>query len=79
MRPPRVLRSAALVRLMMTAALSGGIVSSAGAQAAGATDLVLRRILDEGMQRSRLEPLAHSLLDSIGPRLTGTPGLARAH
>jgi carboxypeptidase Q len=40
---------------------------------------VLERIWDEGMNRSRLYPLAQTLLDSIGPRLTGTPGQLNAH
>ena len=42
-------------------------------------DRVLRAIWDEGTQRSRLEPLAQALMDSVGPRLTGTPGQAAAH
>jgi hypothetical protein len=36
-------------------------------------DPVLQRIWDEGMERSQAYPLAQALLDSIGPRLTGTP------
>ncbi len=42
-------------------------------------DPVLERIWEEAMERSQLEPLAHALLDSIGPRLTGSPGMDRAH
>jgi hypothetical protein len=42
-------------------------------------DPVLRAIWSEGMERSRLEPMAQALLDSIGPRLTGSPGQAAAH
>ena len=42
-------------------------------------DRVLRAIHDEGMRRSRLEPLAQALADSIGPRLTGSPGQFAAH
>jgi hypothetical protein len=41
-------------------------------------DSVLDAIWREGMQGSRVEPLAQALLDSIGPRLTGTPGEAAA-
>src|SRR5690606_17777300 len=33
----------------------------------------------EGYQRSQLMPLAQTLLDSIGPRLTGSPGQEAAH
>ena len=35
-------------------------------------DATLRRIWSIGMDSSQLQPLAHVLLDSIGPRLTGT-------
>ncbi|HWK89094.1 MAG TPA: M20/M25/M40 family metallo-hydrolase [Longimicrobium sp.] len=49
------------------------------AQRRGQADAVLRAIHDEGMQRSALEPLAQTLLDSIGPRLTGSPGQLAAH
>jgi len=41
-------------------------------------DAVLRRIWTEGMERSQVERLAQALLDSIGPRLTGTPGYTAA-
>lgn len=44
-----------------------------------AQETVLERIRAEGTERSRLEPLAHALLDSVGPRLTGTPEQAAAH
>jgi hypothetical protein len=37
-------------------------------------DPVLQRIWHEGMERSRVEEMAQALLDSIGPRLTGSPG-----
>ncbi|HEX2190294.1 MAG TPA: M28 family peptidase [Longimicrobiaceae bacterium] len=36
-------------------------------------DPVLRAIWNEGMNNSQVERLAQTLLDSIGPRLTGTP------
>jgi carboxypeptidase Q len=41
-------------------------------------DPVLRGIWEEGTQRSRLEPLAQALLDSLGPRLTASPGMFAA-
>ncbi|NNF28891.1 MAG: M20/M25/M40 family metallo-hydrolase [Gemmatimonadetes bacterium] len=41
-------------------------------------DPVLPRIWDEAVERSQLEPLAQALLDSIGPRLTASPGMERA-
>jgi hypothetical protein len=33
----------------------------------------MQRIYDEGMHRSQAPQLAHALMDSIGPRLTGSP------
>lgn len=41
-------------------------------------DAVLKRIWSIGMDSSRLEPMAVALLDSIGPRLTGSPSFASA-
>jgi carboxypeptidase Q len=48
------------------------------AQTLASDDPVLRAIWTEAMDRSRLEPLAQALLDSLGPRLTGSPGMERA-
>ncbi|HEY7767885.1 M20/M25/M40 family metallo-hydrolase [Longimicrobium sp.] len=42
-------------------------------------DPVLRAIWSEGMERSHLAPMAQVLMDSIGPRLTGSPGQLAAH
>lgn len=39
----------------------------------------LRRIRAEGMDSSQVVPLAQALLDSIGPRLTGSPGQKAAN
>lgn len=41
-------------------------------------DPILRAIWDQAMNRSQFEPMAQTLLDSIGPRLTGSPGMERA-
>jgi carboxypeptidase Q len=51
---------------------------AAAAQERG-SDAVIAAIRAAATERSRLEPLAHALLDSLGPRLTGTPGKAAAH
>lgn len=48
------------------------------AQSLATNDPVLQAIWREGMGNSRLEPLAQALLDSIGPRLTGSPSMERA-
>ncbi|HEX2202507.1 MAG TPA: M28 family peptidase [Longimicrobium sp.] len=68
------------VRCLLTAGLL--LPAAAAAQAEPAwtsTDPVLQRIWAEGMTRSRVEPLAQALLDSIGPRLTGSPEQDAAH
>jgi carboxypeptidase Q len=47
---------------------------AAHTQAFSTNDPVLRRMWSIGMDSSQTWPLAQSLLDSVGPRLTGTPG-----
>ncbi len=42
------------------------------------TDPVIRRIWEEGMDRSQVATIGQVLLDSIGPRLTGSPNMDRA-
>jgi hypothetical protein len=39
----------------------------------------VQRIRDEGLQRSQVDALAQHLLDVIGPRLTGSPGMKQAN
>ncbi len=43
------------------------------------TDTVVDNMVKEATENSQLEPLAHHLLDVIGPRLTGTPQLKQAN
>lgn len=40
---------------------------------------VVENIIKEANENSALEPLAHELLDVIGPRLVGTPQMQQAH
>lgn len=47
---------------------------AAGAQATAPSDPILGAIRNEGTLRSRVPELAQTLLDSLGPRLTGSPG-----
>jgi carboxypeptidase Q len=42
------------------------------------SDATVDRIFRIGMDSSRLQPLAQVLFDSIGPRLTGSPGMTAA-
>jgi carboxypeptidase Q len=64
-----------LAWLAMGAALAA---APAAAQEWQTNDPVLRAIWEEGTQRSQLEPLAQALLDSLGPRLTGSPEMMAA-
>lgn len=75
-----------LSRLTTALALTlGGVMApltlpkAAEAQTFRTEDPVLRQIWVEGMERSRTEELAHALIDSIGPRLSGTAGLDAAN
>jgi len=52
--------------------------TSAESQSLATDDPVLRNIWQEAMNNSHFEPLAQALLDSIGPRLTGSPQIERA-
>ncbi len=61
--------------------LSIGLALSAravSAQTLASDDAVLARIWQEGMENSHVYRLGQALLDSIGPRLTGTPGYEAA-
>jgi len=50
----------------------------ANAQTFPTDDPALQRIWEEGMNRSRAYRLGQTLMDSLGPRLTGSPGQAAA-
>ena len=39
----------------------------------------INQIVNEANNNSQLESLAHELIDQIGPRLTGTPQMQKAH
>src|SRR6185503_10266295 len=56
----------ALIALVVPAALSAQ------------NDPTIDRIFRIGMDSSRVKPLAQVLFDSIGPRLTGSPGMTSA-
>src|SRR5688572_29820865 len=63
---PRIATSAAAALLFVS--------SAAAAQSFPTNDPVVRRIWSIGMDSSQTMPLAQALLDSVGPRLTGSPG-----
>jgi hypothetical protein len=61
--------------LALTLALPSSPLS---AQTFRTDDPLLRQMWTEGMERSQTAPLAQALLDSIGPRLSGTEGFYSA-
>jgi carboxypeptidase Q len=64
-------------RLLAAAALASapGLASAQGFRSA---DPVIRRMWQVGMDESQLERVAQVLIDSIGPRLSGSPGYTAA-
>ena len=66
------------VALSLTAALLT-VATTAQSQTAVVTDSVIARIQREAQERSRLYPLAQTLMDSIGPRLAGSIEQRRAN
>jgi len=65
------MRRSHAVFLALVSILASG--SSALAQDNPTGDPIVQKIYDEGMQRSQASRLAQVLMDSIGPRLTGSP------
>jgi carboxypeptidase Q len=63
------------MRHHFTTAIAVSVLATAPltAQDAPTGDPVIQRIYQEGMQRSHAAALAQVLMDSIGPRLTGSP------
>src|SRR5438094_9443057 len=58
-----------------TVAFAAGLLAratSVSSQTFASNDPVIQRIWVEGKDKSQLYPLAQALLDSIGPRLTGS-------
>ncbi|MFL5581815.1 MAG: M20/M25/M40 family metallo-hydrolase, partial [Gemmatimonadaceae bacterium] len=68
--------AAGTIRLGAALALASAV---AGAQSFPTDDAVIRRIWQLGMDSSQAYSLAQTLADSIGPRLTGSPGLRSAN
>ena len=65
------------IALVLSAGLLASATSSQSQTPAG-HDSVIGKIGIEGQERSQLYPLAQTLMDSIGPRLTGTVEQLRA-
>jgi hypothetical protein len=65
-------------RLLLVTVIGTLSVGAAGAQTFRSPDPVIRRMWQVGMEQSQTEALAQVLMDSIGPRLSGTPGFQSA-
>ena len=63
---------------LLAGLLTLGATSLLPAQTFRNDDPVIRRIWDEGMKNSQAGALAQVLMDSIGPRLAGSPGFDAA-
>ena len=62
-------------RFLLAGLAAAGLCGSLAAQTFPTDDPVIKRIWDEGMtDKSQAGRLAQVLMDSIGPRLTGSPG-----
>jgi hypothetical protein len=61
-----------------TAVVLALLLAPAPVAAQSSTDATVSAIREEGIARSRVMDLAQVLMDSIGPRLTGTPGSTAA-
>ena len=72
----RILRS--VPALLATAGFLISTPQATDAQQLATDDPVLHGIWDEAMNNSEFESLAQALLDSIGPRLTASPGIEAA-
>ncbi len=68
-------RTLAAVAAALLTSLAGG---EAPAQELATEDPTIQQIWDEGMHDSEIRGLAQTLMDSIGPRLTGSPAQERA-
>lgn len=67
-------------RALVAAMLATGLLAyPSRAQQYPSTDPVIRAIWNEGMDNSQLPRLAQTFLDSLGPRLTGSPAIKAAN
>ena len=66
-------------RFALAAIFTATFAAQAGAQSFATDDPILRRIWTLGMDSSQIYRLGQVLTDSVGPRLTGTPGQKAAH
>ncbi len=74
------LRHANFLPLLLMAALTVQPGAADAQVAQEAVDMgVVQQIREEGLERSQIEELGQYLVEVIGPRLTGSPGMRRAN
>ncbi len=68
------------MRTILTVLLAGAVAlpTVVHAQSFRSADTVIKRMWQVGMEQSQLERLGQVLIDSIGPRLSGSPGYTSA-
>lgn len=67
-----------LHRLAASASVLAGLAAPLAAQTFPTNDPVIRRLWSLGMDSTKTYDLAHTLFDSLGPRLMGTPNIKGA-
>jgi carboxypeptidase Q len=77
MRSLRLLAAAATTAALATA-LATAPLAAQSAAAGASSDPTIARIWRLGMDSSHVQQLSQALFDSVGPRLTGSPGLREA-
>lgn len=70
--------SLALTGLLMTTSVAYGQSRQRGEEARP-VDPIIQKIIKEANTNSQIEQLAFELLDVVGPRLVGTPGMTKAN
>lgn len=64
--------------LLRTLSSASALILAASAPLSAQQDAVLKRIWQLGMDSSHVQRLSQTMFDSIGPRLTGSPGMKAA-
>lgn len=64
------------MKLRCTLAIALALSTTLWAQS---EDPIIQQMITEATENSQLETLGHQLMDGIGPRLVGSPGMQKAH
>ncbi len=78
-RSVRVVLAGSLAFLSSLTVLVTAAAQEPAAQSFPSDDPVIRAIWEEGVERSQVMELGRVMMDVIGPRLTGSPAMARAN